>query len=89
MPTDVEKLAWLRVNKRESNMDVKPIDLLRAAAYAIETGEENYESMVILARTKLPSGDYGIDRWRCNVAPDTETALYVIAQDINLRKMRR
>jgi hypothetical protein len=86
--TDSEKLAYLRVNKKSSNMDVKPVDLLRAAVYALESGAEHYESLIILARTPLPGGGYGIDTWRCNFARDSETAMYVVAQDIHLTKMK-
>lgn len=88
MPTDVEKLASLRVSRQSSNLDVKPLDLFRAAAHTLDSGEETYDSAIILARRKMPDGSFEIYTWRCGLSRDSETALMVIAQDLNIRKQR-
>jgi hypothetical protein len=46
--SDVERLASLRCDKAEGNVEVKPLDLLRAACHDIETGRVKADSLLIL-----------------------------------------
>jgi hypothetical protein len=46
--SDIERLASLRCDKATGNVEVKPIDILRAAAHDIETGKVKADSIVIL-----------------------------------------
>lgn len=46
--SDLEKLAALRVGRLDSNLDAKPIDLLRAAAHDVETGSVRCSGVLIL-----------------------------------------
>jgi hypothetical protein len=87
--TDVEKLAALRVNKKELNTDVKPVDLLRAAVYALETGEETFTSAVIMTRETRKDGSVLTGAWRSGVTREQELCMYVYAQHELIEKMRR
>lgn len=89
MYSDLEKMAALRAKKLSQNLDVKPVDLFRAAAYGVASGEEHYDNVLIIARTFLgPSGRYEYSTWRCGVTREQETTMLVVAQDINILKMR-
>lgn len=46
--SDVERLASKRCDKAENNMDVTPLDLLRAAAHDMESGSVKANSIIIL-----------------------------------------
>ncbi len=46
--SDTEKLASLRIDRLDSNMDVRPIDLLRAAAHEIESGSVKCTGVLVL-----------------------------------------
>lgn len=87
--TDVEKLAALRVSKLSDNTDVKPIDLLRAAAYAIESGTEAPTSIIILTREVGQDNSIITGSWRCGIRREEELCMYVYAQDGLIQKMRK
>lgn len=89
MYTDVEKLAALRVSKRSDNTDVKPVDLFRAAVYALETGQENFETAVILTRQQLPNGNVQTGSWRCGVTREQELMLLRLAEEELIERLRR
>lgn len=46
--SDVERLAAARCDKQTSNLQTKPIDLLRAAAHDLEAGLVKCDSVLIL-----------------------------------------
>lgn len=87
--TDVEKLAALRVNKKTQNTDVKPVDLLRAAVYALETGEENFNAVMLLTRELKPGGDVQTGSWRCGLTREQELVTLVYAHDNFMNKVRK
>jgi hypothetical protein len=87
--TDVEKLASLRVSKKSDNTDVKPVDLLRAAVYAIETGADAPTSVIILTREIGEDNSIITGSWRCGIRREEELCLYIFAQDHLIQKMRK
>jgi hypothetical protein len=89
MPTDLEKLAALRVSKQSDNTGVKPIDLLRAAVYALEKGEEVFTSVVILTREVKPNSNIQTGSWRAGVSREQEMMMLVLAQDELIERLRR
>lgn len=46
--SDTEKLAALRIGRLESNLDVRPIDLLRAAAHDLEVGDVKADGVLVV-----------------------------------------
>jgi hypothetical protein len=54
--SDMEKLSALRVGKADSNLHVRPIDLLRAAAHDVEVGETKCDGVLVLFVIKKPDG---------------------------------
>lgn len=46
--SDTEKLAAFRIGRLASNLDVRPIDLLRAAAHDVETGEVKCTGVLVV-----------------------------------------
>lgn len=91
MFSDLEKMAALRAKKTELNLDIKPVDLFRAAAYEVASGADHYDNVLIIARRMIgPNPDFGYEysTWRCCVTREQETTMLVVAQDINVRKLR-
>lgn len=88
MYTDVEKLASLRVSKQSDNTNVKPVDLLRAMVYAIETGQETFTGAVVMTREDKPGNVLILGNWRCGVSRDQELIMLTLNQADHINKMR-
>ncbi len=88
MYTDVEKLAALRVSKRSDNTDVKPVDLLRAAVYHLETGQETFTGAVLITREEKPDRTLILGTWRCGVSRDQELVMLTLQKANQINKMR-
>lgn len=86
--SDAEELAYRRVDKLTDNTKVKPIDLLRAATHALESGEENFTSVIILTRETKVDGSIATGGWRCGITRDQEMMMYVLAEHELINRMR-
>lgn len=89
MYTDVEKLAALRVSKQSENTNVKPVDLLRAAVYALETGSETFTGAVLLTREEKADRTLILGSWRCGVSQDMELVMLTLKKAAHIEKMRK
>lgn len=89
MYTDVEKLAALRVNKLSANTDVRPVDLLRAVVYALETGRETFAGAVLITREERADRTLMLGTWRCGLTQDQELTMLTLTKADHINKMRK
>lgn len=86
--TDIEKMAAMRADRAKSNLDVRPIDLLRAAIHDLETGVSQADGLIISMVYRPPDEARIYDSYRCGLTRDQELAQHIIMQDILLRKWK-
>lgn len=79
--SDVEKLAAKRVERASDNADVRPIDLLRAMANDIESGQLECDGLLIIFRNRPAVGDWSFGSYRCRLTRDEEAGTLMLAQD--------
>lgn len=85
--SDIERLAAARCDKQIGNVGTKPIDLLRAAAYDIETGRVKCDSIMILFAHCPESTDeaWTLTTHRAGCARDREIVLLTMQLDATIR----
>jgi hypothetical protein len=87
MYTDVEKLAVLRVSKQSDNTNVRPVDLLRAAVYRLETDEETFTGPVLITREEKPDRTLILGTGRCGVSRDMELTMLTLSEADQINKL--
>lgn len=86
--TDVEKLASLRVSKKSENTDVRPVDLLRAIVYALETGQETFTGLLVTTREVKTGNMLELGHWRAGITRDDELVMLTLSEAAHINKMR-
>lgn len=88
MPDDTERMASMRCDRAASNLHVKPIDLLRAAAHDVETGLVKCDGVLILFAYRPEDGDWQYDNYRAGLTRDQEIVTLSLAQERVIRQWR-
>lgn len=79
----------MRVRKQSANTNVKPVDLLRAVVYALETGDETFTGAVLITREEKPDRTLILGTWRCGLTQDDELVMLTLNQADHINKMRK
>lgn len=84
-----DELIAARVARENDNLNVKPVDLLRAMAEDIEKGRLQVDGLVLLYanRPKGEAWDYG--SYICGMTSDQEIIALVMAQERAVRRWRK
>lgn len=88
--SDIERLAAKRTEKLTSNLDVKPIDILRAAAHDIETGVLKCDGVLVLFANRPAPVDepWVFDAYRAGMTRDQEVVLLTMSLERTIRNWR-
>ena len=88
--SDTERLSALRIGRLESNLDVRPIDLLRAAAFDVESGATKCDGVIVLLVHRPEGVSWGLSTMRAGLAWNDElTALQLELFRHTLRQFER
>jgi len=88
--SDLERLASKRLDKTPSNLKVKPVDLLRAAAHDIEAGTIKCDAVLVLFAhcPEAAEEPWIFDTYRAGMARDREVVLLTLALERTVRQWR-
>jgi len=78
--SDIERMAALRVNKQKDNSTVTPVDLLRAMASDIETGELKLDGLLLIHVNRPGDSDWSYGTYRCGLTRDQELVALTMAK---------
>lgn len=80
-----DELAPKRVDKATDNMDVRPVDLLRAMAHDIERGELKCDGLLLIYANRPKDGPWDYGAYRCGMSRDQEVVTLVMTQERAIR----
>lgn len=81
-----DELASKRVEKAKDNMDVRPVDLLRAMATDIERGEIKCDGLLLIYANRPKDGPWEYGAYRCGMTRDQEVVTLAVTQERTIRK---